>query len=194
MKYIQSWESFNENFTDTEITIDSIEEFVDIAGFSSNEQEIIIDWWNKNRNEYIINYFPFITNEPILGGFIGDNTIAINSKMRSVPKEMLLFIALHESKHGDQTKKGTFEDGYFQSVVDGDEEKFLDNYQSLEKDANDYAINAMKEIGYDSFINMMERMIRGNEHQGKLVYKMMTKDIEKHHPKTFTELIKKQIK
>jgi hypothetical protein len=61
----------------------------------------------------------------------------------------------------------------------------------LERDANDFAINGMTEMGFD--MRLEEPRLRGNEGAGQMVYRMMTDDIAKLNPINFIDLLKKQI-
>ena len=69
----------------------------------------------------------------------------------------------------------------------------MEAYSRLERDANDYAIGAMREIGFSREMDREENMIRGNERAGNIVYRMMQKDIERLNPTDFFDLLKKQI-
>ena len=171
----------------------TIEEFVDNLRLPLEEKDVIIEWWNNNRKRFNIHYFKFNTTEPICGVFIDENTIAVNSKEKRMPAEMLLYIILHESRHADQEINDKFSERYFDTVVNDDKESFLKGYKELETDANDYAIKSMEEMGFDNFTNHMGRMMRGNEKEGENVWKMMKADIEKFQAKTFAELLHKQI-
>ena len=189
---IKTYNQFiNENFSfPNKITI---EEFIKDFHFSEQIKNNVIDWWNKNRNRFNIHYFPFNTTEPICGVFIDENTIAVNSKEKRIPPEILLYIVLHESRHADQEVNDKFSERYFQTVLNDDKESFLKNYQELEKDANDFAVESMREMRFDFFIDHMEKMLRGNEKEGENVWKMMKADIEKFKVKSFSELLLKQI-
>lgn len=129
---------------------------------------------------------------PIMGCFFGTDTIAINSKVM-LPPQIRLFIALHESKHADQHLEGRFEAGYFNTVVNGDKVEFLRAYTDLEREANDYAIESMRQLGFSDFINMEERRLRGNELAGSIVYDMMREDIQKFDAQNFTDLLIAQV-
>ena len=185
-------EFLNENFSfPNKITI---EEFVDKLRLPLEEKDIIIDWWNKNRKRFKILYFKFNTTEPICGVFLDENTIAVNSKESyRLPSEILLYIMLHESRHADQEVNDKFSERYFNTVLNDDKEAFLKGYKELESDANDYAIESMKEMGFDNFVNHMGKMMRGNEREGENVWKMMKADIEKYKSQTFSDLLLKQI-
>ena len=102
-------------------------------------------------------------------------------------------IHLHESRHCDQHDQGVFMEGYYNTVVNGDKESFLRSYSDLEKDANDFAINSMRAIGFEREMNMEEMRLRGNERAGNMVYQMMTNDINRLNPTDFIDLLKKQI-
>jgi hypothetical protein len=84
-------------------------------------------------------------------------------------------------------------EGYYDTVVKGDKESFLQNYKELEKDANDFAINSMIEIGFEREMRNESQRLRSNELSGEMVYRMMTGDIEKLNPVDFIDLLKKQI-
>ena len=110
-----------------------------------------------------------------------------------MPPHIKLFIALHESRHCDQHSEGIFNPQYFETVVQGNKSEFLENYVRLEVDANDFAINSMRELGFDLEMNREERMLRGNEYAGYKVYDMMTQDIQRFKPVDFIDLLKKQV-
>ena len=110
-----------------------------------------------------------------------------------MPPHVKLFLALHESRHCDQHRQGIFMQGYYDAVINGDRDSFLTAYAELERDANDYAINSMRQIGFDREMNFEEMMLRGNERAGNMVYQMMTSDIERLQPTDFFDLLKKQI-
>jgi hypothetical protein len=169
----------------------TIVEFVDLLKIQSPIKENIISWWEINRTDIKIYYFPFNTNKPIMGCFMGTDTILINSSTH-LPSEIKFFIALHESKHADQEKLGIFTPGYFQTVVDGNKEEFLKNYRILENEANTFAINACKEIGFNQIVSM-ENRLRSNENMGDTIYNMMRNDILKTGATTIFELLKDQI-
>lgn len=147
----------------------------------------ISEWWEQNRASIEIYYFPFNSQHPIMGVFLEDG-VAINSKVGG--DLMKVFIALHESRHLDQHRRGVF-NPYFMSVMDGDEGLFLKTYAELEKDANDYAIAAMTAMGFGEFAS--QHFLRHNELAGRVVFKMMSQDIRRYHPKTFFDLLRAQI-
>jgi hypothetical protein len=138
-----------------------------------------------------VHYFPFTSNEPILGCFFGTDVIAINEKPR-VPPEVKLFIALHESKHADQHLEGRFSP-YFETVKNGEMEAFLVCYARLEREANDFAVQAMREMGFNRFIGANETRLRGNEAMGPMVYRMMSSDIEKFKANDMFDLLSNQV-
>lgn len=166
--------------------------FFSLLGFNPQQTLRILEYWEENRGRFDVHYFPFRGNEPILGVFFENATVAINEKARA-PKEIKLFIAFHESRHADQYTEGRFEEPYFQTVVNGNKEGFLAAYEELEREANDYAFSCMRDLGFGPFINPQERMLRGNERSGEPVYEMMRRDIEKYNPQTFSELLMDQI-
>lgn len=179
-----------ENFSNGKREV-SIDEFVEEIGINSNKEEII-EWWGKNRSHIRIYYFNFSTSVPIFGACVSANEIAINKKSH-IPPIIKLFIALHESKHCDQEADGILNPRYFQTVVNGEKNEFLKNYYELEKEANDFAVNSMKEMGLRREIERIEYQLRGNENAGEMIYGMMKRDIEKYKPKNFFDLLKKQI-
>lgn len=165
--------------------------FTDL-GFPPREALRLTDWWDRNRSRIRIHYFPFATEAPIMGVFFGEDVIAINQKPM-VPPPIKIFIALHESKHADQFMEGRFEEYYFGRVVNRDLTGFLESYAELEREANDYAISSMRDLGFSNFIDPQENRLRGNEGAGRMVYNMMSQDIEKYKPETFTDLLISQI-
>ena len=189
MKYLKSFKLF-ESLTETNQI--SIDQFLIEIRISENRRQQIVEWWNQNRTNIKIYYFPFSSPQPIAGVFLGTDTIAINSKL-PMPPHVKLFLALHESRHCDQHDQGVFMEGYYNTVVNGDKESFLRSYSELEKDANDFAINSMRLIGFEREMSMEEMRLRGNERAGNMVYQMMTNDINRLNPTDFIDLLKKQI-
>ena len=110
----------------------SVYDFCLEIGFSKEDSEIISEWWDRMRHDIGIHYFPFETSHPIGGVFLSGDDVAINSKL-NMPKEMKLFLALHESKHADQQKEGDFHDLYFKPALDGDLDAFVRGYNETEK-------------------------------------------------------------
>jgi hypothetical protein len=195
MKMIYNFEEFlNEEFQDTESDL-TIKEYIKKldSGLPELDLNKIVDWWVINRSRIKIKYFPFSTNHPIMGVMLDENTIAMNSQ-HYLPLEIKLFITLHESYHADQCLENRFEEGYFKSVLNDDKDTFLKSYELLEKEANDKSLKAMEEMGFSNIKNISKQYrLRENENDGELVWNMMKKDIEKYKPKTFFELLKKQI-
>lgn len=169
----------------------SIEEFLDSIGIREGKEEIV-EWWNSNREGIKIYYFPFSSRNPIGGCFFGEDSVCINSKIPS-PPHIKLFICLHESRHCDQYAEGDFMESYFQTVVDGDKESFLEAYSRLERDANDFAIEGMREMGFAREMVREERGLRGNEEAGPMVFRMMSEDIARINPSNFFDLLSSQI-
>jgi hypothetical protein len=188
MKHIKSYKLFESLTPDNQITI---EQFLDNIGIRENKQQIV-EWWNQNRSNIKIYYFQFNSPQPIAGVFLGTDTIAINSRL-PMPPHVKLFLALHESRHCDQHAEGILMPGYYDTVVNGDKDSFLQSYRELEKDANDFAINSMRSIGFEREMNMEEMRLRGNEGAGNMVYQMMTNDINRLNSTDFIDLLKKQI-
>ena len=187
MKNLKSFKLF-----ESSNTILNIEQLLEKININPDKIPTIVKWWNENRRHIKIYYFPFTSTHPIAGVFLGADTIAINSKM-TLPSHIRLFLALHESRHCDQHAEGNFMEGYYDTVVKGDKESFLQNYKELEKDANDFAINSMIEIGFEREMRNESQRLRSNELAGEMVYRMMTGDIEKLNPVDFIDLLKKQI-
>jgi len=185
----RNWQRLYEESRDN---ITSIFQFLIEIGIPENRRHQIVEWWNQNRANIKIYYFPFSSPHPIAGVFLGTNTIAINSAV-PMPPHVKLFLALHESRHCDQHAEGIFMEGYYDTVVNGDRESFLQSYRELEKDANDFAINSMRAIGFEREMNREEMGLRGNEGAGNMVYQMMTRDINRLNPSDFIDLLKKQI-
>ena len=188
MKYIKNYKLFESLTPDNQITI---EQFLDNIGIRENKQHIV-EWWNQNRTTIKIYYFQFNSPQPIAGVFLGTDTIAINSRL-PMPPHVKLFLALHESRHCDQHAQGRFMEGYYHTVVNGDREAFLQSYSELERDANDFAINSMRSIGFEREMNMEEMRLRGNEGAGNMVYQMMKNDINRFNPEDIFDLLKMQI-
>ena len=106
---------------------------------------------------------------------------------------MKIFLALHESAHCDQHRLGIFSENYYGPVVDGRKEDFLEGYRKLEKQANDFAIKSMREMGFSDEMDIVEGTLRSNERAGEMVFRMMSNDIRRLNPVDFIDLLKKQI-
>ena len=169
----------------------SIENFLSEIGIQENLIPEISDWWNQNREGVSIHYFDFGSQDPIIGVYIGENRVAINKKSRDLP-DFKLFIAIHESFHCDQDMRGEMEK-YFNLVKYGNVTEFSNYYRQIEKEANDFAITSMKDLGFSRFIDSSERMLRGNEFAGSQVFSMMKRDIEKTGAENFKDLLLSQI-
>ena len=186
MKHLKSFKLF-ESLTETNQI--SIDQFLIEIRIPENSRQQIVEWWNQNRTNIKIYYFPFSSPQPIAGVFLGTDSIAINSKL-PMPPHVKLFLALHESRHCDQHAEGILMPGYYDTVVNGDKDSFLQSYRALEKDANDFAINSMRAIGFEREMNMEEMRLRGNEGAGNMVYQMMTNDINRLNSTDFIDLLK----
>ena len=169
----------------------SIEDFLIEIGIKEEYIPRICEWWDLNRKEISIHYFEFNTQDPIIGVYIGENKVAINKGSRELP-DFKLFIALHESLHSDQDKKGEM-DNYFNYVKDGNTEEFSNLYQRVEKEANDFSISSMRELGFSEFIDFSEKRLRRNEFAGPQVFSMMRRDMQKTGAETFKDLLLAQI-
>lgn len=189
MKHLLRFKLFENLDNSTQVTI---EEFIVKVGIPSFRSTEIINWWNQNRANIRIHLFPFASTQPIAGVFLGENIIAINERL-PMPPHIKLFLALHESRHCDQHRQGIFMEGYYNSVVNGDKETFLQTYRELEKDANDFAIQSMRSCGFEREMSFEEVRLRGNERAGDMVYQMMSGDIQRLNPTDFFDLLKKQI-
>lgn len=169
----------------------SIDDFLFEIGIQEKLIPEISDWWNENRKGVSIHYFEFGSRDPIIGVYIGENRVAINKKSRDLP-DFKLFIAIHESFHCDQDMRGEMEK-YFNLVKYGNVTEFSNYYRQIEKEANDFAISSMRDLGFSRFIDSSERMLRGNEFAGSPVYSMMRRDIEKTGAENFKDLLLSQI-
>jgi len=169
----------------------SIEDFLVEIGIREEFIPGVCEWWNLNREGISIHYFEFNPQDPIIGVYIGENKVAINKRSRELP-DFKLFIAIHESLHSDQDKKGEM-DNYFNYVKEGDMREFSNLYQRVEKEANDFSISSMRELGFSEFIDFSERRLRGNEFVGPQVFSMMRRDIQKTGAKNFKDLLLTQI-
>lgn len=171
-----------------------IECLVNLLDVNFDLRKSLRDWWNLNRKDISIHIFPFKTNLPILGCFMGDKKVAINSnEAKMVSPEMVLFVLLHESRHSDQYDSGKYQDEYFESVFRCDIDSFRRTYLSAEMDANSYAISSMREMGFDYFLDSDEEKVRKNELVVDSVYAMMRDDIEKYEALNLMDLVFKQI-
>jgi hypothetical protein len=171
----------------------SINNFLMEIAETSKPLESIENWWNINRKDIKLNYFPFNTTKPIMGVFIGTDRVLINSRIQGAPWIFKLFLALHESKHCDQHREGRLTEHYYDTVVNNDFDKFIIGYKKLEEEANIFALNSMTEMGFDNFVNLQGRAVRRNEEMGQMVFRMMSDDIKKYQPKDFSDLMLKQI-
>ena len=168
----------------------SIEDFTRKIGLNTNNQIILSDWWNENRDNIVIYYFPFKVKE-LLGCLIGKNEVAMNQIESYIPNEYKIFVLLHESFHSDQHLSDEF--SYFNSIKENNKELFISIYKKMETDANDYAIQHMNELGFESFINMMKIRLKSNENAGNEMWGIIKNDFEKYKPTDIFDLIKKQI-
>ena len=184
MKYVKTFESFGGAI--------GIEQFLDEINLDGGFKRQVIDWWNKNRSGIKIRHFGFSSPKPIAGVFLGVDEIAINKRL-PMPPHIKLFLALHESGHCDQHREGRFMAGYYDTVVAGNKEEFLRMYKELEKEANDYALNSMAEMGLERPIQRQGSRLRSNELAGEMVYGMMREDIARYKPADLIDLLKKQI-
>ena len=189
MKHIKSYKLFESITEGNRIEID---QFLNEIRIPNDKKSQIIEWWSQNRSRIKIYYFPFSSPQPIAGCFLSEDIIAINSRL-PMPPHVKLFIALHESRHCDQHSEGIFMDGYYETVVRGDKESFLQSYRELEADANNFAIDSMYQIGFENEMMMESNRLRLNEGAGEMVYRMMTDDIIRFNPADFIDLLKKQI-
>ena len=189
MKHLKHFQLFERLDNSTLVTIDELLERFRIP---NPMRPTISIWWNQNRRDIRIHLFPFNSPQPIAGVFLGENIIAINERV-PMPPHVKLFLALHESRHCDQHREGNFMEGYYETVVRGDRENFLTSYSELERDANDFAINSMRQIGFEREMDREEIMLRSNERAGDMVYRMMSSDIQRLNPVDFFDLLKKQI-
>ena len=169
----------------------SIDDFLFEIGIRENLIPPISEWWNENRKGISIHYFEFGSQDPIIGVYIGENKVCINKKSRDLP-DFKLFIAIHESFHCDQDMRGEMEK-YFNLVKYGNVTEFSNYYRQIEKEANDFAITSMGDLGFSGFIDSSERRLRGNEFAGSQVFSMMRRDIEKTGAENFKDLLLSQI-
>ena len=169
----------------------SIDDFLFEIGIRENLIPPISEWWNENRKGIFIHYFEFGSQDPIIGVYIGENKVCINKKSRDLP-DFKLFIAIHESFHCDQDMRGEMEK-YFNLVKYGNVTEFSNYYRRIEKEANDFAITSMGDLGFSGFIDSSERRLRGNEFAGSQVFSMMRRDIEKTGAENFKDLLLSQI-
>lgn len=191
MKILKTFEKFNQQIIlPNQISIGDFVDRLNEKSRLSIDKETIVNWWENNLRSIKIHYFPFKLNQ-IMGCFLPGNIVCINSKSYSV-SDIKLFIALHESKHVLQDKDDTMKEKYFKTVLNGDKEEFLINYRILENEANTFAINACKEMGFNNIVSS-ESKLRMNESMGEMVYTMMKNDIEKTGSTQLHELLLSQI-
>lgn len=171
--------------------IKSIEDFLFEIGIEEKSIPGISRWWNVNRKEISIFHLDFKTHNPIIGIYAGENKIYINKKSTDLP-EFKLFIAIHESFHDSHEKNGEME-RCFNLTKQGNLKEFTRLYKKSEKEANDFAISSMRDLGFSEFIDSSERRLRGNEFAGPQVFSMMRRDIEKTGSESFKVLLLSQI-
>ncbi len=189
MKHLKHFQLFERLDNSTLVTID---QFIERIGIPNPMRPTISSWWNENRRDIRIHLFTFNSPQPIAGVFLGEDIIALNERL-PMPPHVKLFLALHESRHCDQHREGRLMEGYYETVVRGDRENFLRAYSELERNANDFAINSMRQIGFEREMDREEMMLRSNERAGDMVYQMMSADIRRLNPVDFFDLLKKQI-
>jgi hypothetical protein len=187
MKYLKSFRLF-ENL-DSPL---SIEQFITQIGIPQQKRERIISWWNENRSDIQIHYFTFSSPNPILGVFLSTTDVAINQRV-AAPPHIKLFLALHESRHCDQHAQGILMPGYWDTVVAGDKTSFLEAYRELEHDANSFALQAMRAMGFTTEMDREETRLRGNEEVGEMIWSMMRADVQRFRPDDFIDLLKMQV-
>lgn len=168
-----------------------IEDFLLEIGIEKESIQKISNWWNKNIKKISIYHLDFKTQDPIIGIYGGENKIFIRKKSETLP-EFKLFILIHESFHRIHEKNGTMEK-YFNLVKENNLIEFSKVYSRSEKEANDFAISSMVNLGFYNFINSKEKYLRGNEFMGSKIFYIMKNDIEKTGSKNFKELILNQI-
>lgn len=187
MKFLQKFKVFENLNNPLDITL-----FLESINIPLEKRTAIIKWWSENRSHIKIHFFPFSSTQPIMGAFLGTDEIAINSKIPT-PPHFKLFLSLHESRHCDQHSQGILMSNYYDTVVNNDKPGFLRGYSFLEKDANDFAINSMRTIGFSPEMDREEQRLRSNERAGEMVYQMMKMDIQRFQPSDFIDLLKIQI-
>jgi len=169
----------------------SIDDFLFEIGIRENLISPISEWWNENRKGISIHYFEFGSQDPIIGVYIGENKVCINKKSRDLP-DFKLFIAIHESFHCDQDMRGGMEKE-FNLAKYGNVTEFSNYYRQIEKEANDFAISSMRDLGFSRFIDSSEKRLRVNEFAGAQVFSMMKRDIEKTGAENSKDLLFSQI-
>ena len=169
----------------------SIDDFLFEIGIRENLIPPISEWWNENRKGIFIHYFEFGSQDPVIGVYLGENKVCINKKSRDLP-DFKLFIAIHESFHCDQDMRGEMEK-YFNLVKYGNVTEFSNYYRQIEKEANDFAITSIRDLGFSGFIDSSEKRLRGNELAGTHVFSMMRRDIEKTGAENSKDLLLSQI-
>ena len=169
----------------------SIDDFLFEIGIRENLISPISEWWNENRKGISIHYFEFGSQDPIIGVYIGENKVCINKKSRDLP-DFKLFVVIHESFHCDQDMRGGMEKE-FNLAKYGNVTEFSNYYRQIEKEANDFAISSMRDLGFSRFIDSSEKRLRVNEFAGAQVFSMMKRDIEKTGAENSKDLLLSQI-
>lgn len=170
----------------------AFEHFINAIGIKEEDKKRVLEWWNENKSHINIYFFPFITNYILEGCVLSSDSIAINSKIQRNDPEIFLYLALHESVHAQQEAEGRLSP-YFDKVAQHDLEGFLEEYKSLEIEANDFACNSMIEMGFDSFISKNRMALKSNENLGHMIFSVIQQEIEKNNPTSFTEMVEKII-
>jgi hypothetical protein len=169
----------------------SIDDFLFEIGIRENLIPRISEWWNENRKGISIHYFEFGSQDPIIGVYLGENKVCINKKSRDLP-DFKLFVVIHESFHCDQDMRGGMEKE-FNLAKYGNVTEFSNYYRQIEKEANDFAITSMRDLGFSRFIDSSEKRLRVNEFAGAQVFSMMKRDIEKTGAENSKDLLLSQI-
>jgi hypothetical protein len=170
----------------------NIEQLVDEIGISDFMKPGVISWWNKNKRDIKMYFLPFLRRKPLAALFLSEDTIVINEKLKMSP-HVRLFLILHETHHCEQYKDGRFTKGYYETVLRNDRESFTKAYVELQKEANDFAINSMIEIGFDIEMEVAEMRLRASERSADTIYNLMKEEISTLDPNNITEFQIKQI-
>jgi hypothetical protein len=100
---------------------------------------------------------------------------------------------MHERRHLEQHRDLDFNHIYFYPVQKDDIDLFLSGYIKTEKEANDYALQEMVDLGFYEFVSKFEGSLRSNETIGESVFRTISDDMCKTGSVSFQDLIRSQL-
>jgi hypothetical protein len=160
-------------------------------GLSDNIYDDFISYWNEHNSYINICFINFKINE-VVGVSVNENIIIVNkTSLGRLPMPLVFLILLHESQHCKQRK-----------TVKSDKELF-DNYENEEEsmkfindteiDANNYALDVMKNELNCKIDSRILNDFTSNIQHTKQVYDRIVNDIKRFHAKSLLDLFYKQL-